>query len=93
MNKPLPLSFYLRVSAPRMFVMQVLAPSVNRLIAVDDPGCSPVGNGVPWYVGLSDYGSLRLRRRLAKLVAASLSYGKQKLRLWPQFKTQPGCWA
>jgi len=48
-----------------MFVMQVLAPSVNRLIAVDDPGCSPVGNGVPWYVGLSDYGSLRLRRRLA----------------------------
>ncbi len=33
-----------------MFVMRVLAPSVNRLIVVHDPGCSPVGNSVPWYV-------------------------------------------
>ena len=47
MVKPLPLSFYLRVRTPRMFVMRASAPSVNRLIMVD-PGCSPVGNGVPW---------------------------------------------
>ena len=34
MDEPLPLSFYLRVFALCMFVMQALAPSVSRLIAV-----------------------------------------------------------
>ena len=93
MNKPLPLSFYLRVLAPRMFVMQALAPSVSRLIVVHDPGCSPVGNSVPWCWVPERLWEFAPSAEAGLGVAASLSHGKQKLRLWPQFKTQPLDWA
>ena len=83
MNEPLPLSFYRRVFAASMFVMQELAPSVNRQI-MKIPAALQSAMVFRGAGCLSDYGSLRLRRR-PQCNAAPLSHGKLKRQLWLEF--------
>ena len=77
MGEPLPLSFVPESFSTTHVRHARACPFGEPADPQKGPDCSPVGDGVPWYVGLSDYGSLRLRRRRRTGRAASLSHGKQ----------------